>query len=202
MESLAKKGHYSMLKAVILAILLILVFALGCSCSSRKKALEITKTEAKKESVIDSATTSKLKTETKTEAKTTAKEVEKSQETEYEGKAGDSLRVTEKDSTGKVVKETLYKGSGKIKIKSSEKTIDKSIAEKFKEQKQSDQKTSVKKQETSVNKSATKNLNVETTGFAWWNWIWIIILIAIGFCLWYLNKRFGWVARVTTFFNE
>jgi cobalamin biosynthesis Mg chelatase CobN len=202
METNNKNANISLFASVILALLVMLcAIALG-SCSSRKKTLDKNKTELKTESKVDSSGSSKLKLETKSEAKETAKEIETIQEAEYDGAQGDSLTVTEKDSKGNVVKQTTYKGKGKLKTKNSEKQSDKTTTETKAENKQSESKADVRKKESADKKEAGKKLDVKTEGVSIVFWIWLSLAVMLALLLLYLNHRFKWAKRVTAFFNK
>jgi hypothetical protein len=197
-----KHGNRSLITSVILAMLVFfLCFGLS-SCRSRKKTLEKSKIELRKETTLDSSGTSKTKAEIKTQANTTAKQVEKSSQVEYEGQQGDSLTVTEKDSTGKVVKETTYKGKGKLKVMATEKTSDQSSSETKAETKETAVKADVKKKDLEDKKEAAKKLDVNTKGISFGFWIWLSLAVIIGIILLYLNHRFKWLKPVTTFFKK
>jgi FtsZ-interacting cell division protein ZipA len=197
-----KHGNRSLITSVILAMLVFfLCFGLS-SCRSRKKTLEKSKIELRKETTLDSSGTSKTKAEIKIQANTVAKQVEKSSQVEYEGAQGDSLTVTEKDDTGKVVKETTYKGKGKLKVIATEKTSDQSSSTSKQENTQAENKGEIKKKTLETKKEAAKALKVESKGISFGFWIWLSLAVIIGIILLYLNHRFKWLERVTTVFNK
>lgn len=196
-----------MMKNRTFAYLLLFLFSLLIvlpllGCSSRKKTLEKTELSLLNEISLYSSGTSKTKAEIKTEANTAVKQVEKSSEVEYSGAPGDSLTVTEKDSQGKVVKETTYKGSGKLKTKNEEKQTDTVIAESKQENNQAENKAEIKKKDSQTKKEGIKKLNVEAKGVSFGFYIWLSIAVVIGIVLVYLNNRFKWLERVTTFIKK
>lgn len=202
MENQNKNANTSLFTFFILAVFFLLCVAALSGCSSKKKALEQTKTEIKTESSVDSSGTTKTKSELQQEAKTTAKEVEKIKEVEYEGAQGDSLTVTEKDGKGNVLKETTYKGKGKLKTKDSEKTSNASSAETTSEKKETEAKGYVKKKDSSSKKEAAKKLDVKKEGIDFMFWVWLSLAIIIAIAVLYLNHRFKWLKRVTTLFKK
>lgn len=203
MESQNKNPMVSFtLKYICAWIIVVVLLNAVLGCSSKKKALEQTKTEIKTESSVDSSGTTKTKSELQQEAKTTAKQVEKSKEVEYEGAQGDSLTVTEKDGKGNVLRETTYKGRGKLKTKDSEKTADNSSSETKASKTESEVKADVKKKDSSNKKEAAKKLAVQKKGIDFMFWVWLSLAVILAIAVLYLNNRFKWLERVTTFFKK
>jgi cobalamin biosynthesis Mg chelatase CobN len=191
-----------MKKSIYKAFVFLFIVAFGLGCATKHKALEKSKIELRKETTLDSSGTSKSKAEIKTQANTAAKQFEKLKQVEYEGTPGDSVTVTEKDGSGKVVKETTYKGKGKLKVTDTEKTADQSSSASKQENTEAENKGEIKKKTLEAKKEAGKNLNVESKGISFGFWIWLSVAVIIGIILLYLNHRFKWLERVTTVFNK
>jgi flagellar hook protein FlgE len=184
---------------VILWVIAITIGLLLNSCSSRKaekqRISEASKNEIAINETIALKTDLNVKLETvaviddKTETTTTTKTwspvdpKKPSSMTDPEGKKRDFNNSTYKEEETKEKKNAKTLETLKAEITKKEdvakdlKTLDKALA-----------------------KKASETINIDKSGFSISNWIWIIIFFIITNALLYLNHRFGFIKRVTSFF--
>lgn len=183
----------------VLMICLVILFA---GCSTKKKSVESSSSTVKTETVAEGSSSSNTQSETKTESKQELEQTEESHELEYDGNQGDSLTVTEKDAQGKVLKETIYKGKGKLKTKSGKKTTTGSSSQSTLEQKQDENKAEFKAKETDDHKQSNDKKAIHREGISFGVYLWISIAVLIAAVLYFLNKKFAWTKHVTSFVSK
>jgi len=187
------------MKNIIKFIAILLLASFLVSCGSKKKQLEKTKSEIEVKRKLDSVTFSK--TVIASEAKQTVAEKTTSKEKviEYQGKAGDSLKVIEKGPDGKIISETIITGTGKATVTEKETTIDKIVnkAEAFIET--IDKKANVKLEELHKERAKALKLDVKKTGPSLSFYIYITAIIAIVAGGWWLNNKFSLIAKIRAF---
>lgn len=181
----------------IIAIILLATFLI--SCVSKKKQLEKTKTEIETKRKLDSVNTSKIFTEKKKVEEATANETEKEETIEYNGKAGDSLKVIKIGENGKILSGTIYTGTGKAVINNKEKTTQTKNTNTEASKKTADSKVSVNLEETKRETAKTLKKDAKTTGPSFSFYIWITAIIAIVAGGWWLNRKFSLIARIRNF---
>lgn len=109
---------------VLLAVFTVLMGLMFTSCGTRKVAKEETKIVTKVKDTV--AESSKKETTTETKKQVAEKTIEKETQKEIsaEVKDGETLQVDEFDKNGNHKGTTIFKGSGKAKIKEVEKSKD------------------------------------------------------------------------------
>ncbi len=187
------------MKLYIKLIAIILLSSLLFSCVSKKKQLEKTKSDIEIKRKLDSVTFSKITSEKKKVEVVAEKETQKEKVIEYQGKAGDSLKVIEKGPDGNIISETIITGTGKATVTEKETTIDKIVnkAEAFIET--IDKKANVKLEELHKEHAKTLKLDVKKTGPSLSFYIWITAIIAIVAGGWWLNNKFSLISKIKNF---
>ena len=200
MKITAKTANILLLVQIMVAVGA-LVFLVS-SCGSRSKEVNKHQVVEQQKSSSDSVGSSQTKAVLKKQLDTAVNQVEKASELEYEGQQGDSLTVTETDSSGKVVKQTTYKGKGKLKTKDTHKTTNQTSRQNSSVQNEVNSESRVKKDLTQPKdergKVVSKKKENSFFGIEFWISIWFII----GAVLLYLDYNYNWLSRVTTLFKK
>ncbi len=189
------KADKILFKAAILAILLFAIFSLS-SCGSKKKQLEKTKSEIEIKRKLDSVNTSKVFTEKKKVEEATSSETEKEEIIEYNGKAGDSLKVIKIGETGKILSATIYTGTGKAIINNKRKTTQTKNTNSEASKKTADSNVSVNLEETKKESAKILKKDNKTTGPSFSFYVWLTAIIAIVAGGWWLNRKFSLIAKI------
>ena len=171
------------------------------SCSSKQKLTEINKEEiviensSNSENSKNSETNIKVDVVTKVDDKTKTVSVKKTYSpidatkpasvTDPEGKKHDLNNAT---LTEEITTEETNK-----------KTENSDNSEKF-HKKESNAKEKAK--EKAAIEILARKEDLDKSGFNFWGWLWMIGIVIIGIGLLYLNHRFKFLKRVTTFFKE
>jgi Flp pilus assembly protein TadB len=181
--------------AILLLVLFYFLIALaffGCSSSKKLKDKEVTKSEVVKSSDSLGTTITKIK---ESEKEKTSK-IEKQENTGFKIKVEDGKEVSVKqfDSNGKLIGETVVKGSGDVETKNEKKETNESKS--IDKTKDSDSKATskVSKKEDAKTDSKKLELNVEKKGFSFGDYIFWFVLIITIIVLIYLNNRFKWIS--------
>jgi uncharacterized membrane protein len=184
-------------KVFVILLLALFYFLMGlclfaCSSTKKLKTKEVTKTEIKKESDSVGTVITKIK---ESEKEKTSK-IEKQENTGFKIKVEDGKEVSVKqfDSNGKLIGETIVKGSGEVETKNEKKETNESKS--IDKTKDSDSKATSKviKKENAKTDSKKLELNVEKKGFSFGDYIFWFVLIIIIIVLIYLNNRFKWIS--------
>ncbi|AGN89419.1 hypothetical protein [Flavobacterium psychrophilum] len=163
--------------------LLVIPFT-GCSSMKKHKEKESVKVDLNKESDSSAFVKTKIEELKKEQAKETEESCEEA--TEIQVKDGDSLEVTNYDSSGKKTGSKKYKGSGSIKNTLSKKKNEKLLNINTKTKIDSKSKTEISKCTNSKIEASRVSVNKEKKGFSFWSYLWLLIIVV----LLYLNKRF------------
>lgn len=168
----------------LLYIISILVLV-GCGASK--------KTTSESEETIDKSIIENTNLETQitgkedTSSVSTQNQEESEESYEYEGTAGDTLKIIKKGPDGKTLSETILTGSGKGKISNKHRSENTQInnssvtdKKEFKSEKKAISETSVLKQ---------KEVKKSKDFFSLWNLIWMLLLL-INIII-YLKYRFN-----------
>lgn len=187
------------LNFILLWVVAILLGIANSSCSSKHKTTEVNKEEIiienseNSENSEKSETNVKVAVETKVDDKTQIVSVKK---TYSPVDATKPASVT--DPAGK--KHDLNNAS-LIEETITEK---KDLITKHSDNSEEFQKKQAVAKGNSKGRAAAKNeagkLDLDKSGFNFWTWFLIIGIVIIGIVLVYLNYRFKWIKRVTTFF--
>lgn len=204
----------------------------GCSSVSKTKNKEVTRSDMKKESDSAGAVALKKNVEKSSDSlgTTSKNSLDKSKEKSisneaaviqsYEAKVqdGKEVSVEEYDKDGNLIKKTVFKGDGEVKT-STGSTIKNETKTKETEQKNTESTSSevnknesikvdsvasgnVKKKESGSDFKRSTDLVVERKGFSFLDYAFWIILVIVVVILFYLNKRFKWVAGIVKFLKN
>jgi len=184
------------MKLYIKFLAIILLSTLSISCVSKKKQLEKTKTEIETKRKLDSVNSSKVFTEKKKVEEAAANETEKEEIIEYNGKAGDSLKVIKIGENGKILSGTIYTGTGKAIINNKEKSTQSKTASNEASKKTTDSNVSVKKEETKKETAKILKKEGKQTGPSFSFYLWLTAIIGIVAGGWYLNRKFKIFLRI------
>ncbi|MFL9844729.1 hypothetical protein [Flavobacterium rhizosphaerae] len=179
--------------------LLIILLVMASGCSSKKEVSRHTETAARYKMTDTASETSVVKLQNQSFDTETLQEYQFT-DMEYDGCEGDSLVFTEYGPTG-IVRELVFKGSGKIKASSGgkkESGTTQSQGTVIQENKTASSGTEVASSEA-YSESLDKKVERTTSFFSW---LWLLLLLVIIAVAWYLNKRFGWLIKLKNHVTE
>ena len=181
--------------------LFFIIVLIVCSCSSKKKTTEVNKEEIKIENFQNSEKSENTETNVKVDIVTKMDDKSKTvsvKKTYLPVDASKPASVTDPDgkkhdlNNASLIEETTTELKDK-------KTENSDNSQKF-QKKESAGKVETKGSATAKNEVVKRTL--DKSGFTFWSWFWMIGIVIIGIILVYLNYRFKWFKRVTTFFSK
>jgi cobalamin biosynthesis Mg chelatase CobN len=173
----------------ILAIFLLLLFVfinilMFTSCGSKKIAKEETKSKSKKVTIGSNALHEMYKDDIVVAQNESEASV--SESVTFEGKPGDTLKVTNKGANGEILSQVIYSGNGKVTTDKSKSNKQKS--KKYNQKQHNEASGASTTAVTDFQEKESKKTDISRSSswflFPWW----LLFLIAVV-CVWYLYKK-------------
>ena len=191
-----------MLQTVLFWAVIVFSFSLLLGCGSSKKHKEKESYENTVKTEIDSSSSSSVKTDDKVKEENKVSEELSEEVLDVELKDGEELEITNYDSKGNKTGSTKYSGSGVAKKTTGTKKTQTSAIKETNTKTDSSAQLASSTRTYASEASKKAIVKVDKKGFSFCVYLFWIGLVIIALVLWYLNKRFSWVFKLTNLFKK
>lgn len=189
-------------QAILYWLFVAFVISLFISCGSTQKHKE--KESSEKSSATTTAISESLSIKVLDQTKQETKVLEEAAEEslEIEVKDGQELEITNFDAHGNKTGSTKYSGSGVAKKTTGTKKTQTSAIKETNTKTDSSAQLASSTRTYASEASKKAIVKVDKKGFSFCVYLFWIGLVIIALVLWYLNKRFSWVFKLTNLFKK